>query len=444
MNLKSIFFVIIIPLFLTQPLRAMPVENILNFNNEAGNYLYTPLPSAALEAKRTNSIRELSDQQMTGRYVRTGDMVNLVLENLPDGYEASAIIGFLPMWGNEQGQQEIALAEGENQFDSKQDGPLFVRITLPEGKQDSATKIAVRVKGGSPLPLYVDGETSANEWQAQLSAYSDAPFVQLFGKHSMITLPRDVYHSYPVIDPSETFAVIDRVLDLEDELAGFDDTQPTDVRSLLRQHFLVSFRTPKREQNAFYMYTTDQFIGMLEYNTQDLTNPERLREEWVIWHEVGHTHQQASWTWDSLMEISTNLFSLYVQEQMGKTNRLDVPQEDGTSPREKVEEYLRNRPPNYVSEIGKDNYNDNFIRLVMFDQLRLAYGWELITRIFKHYRMHPLLDDALQSEKVDNFIEVLCQISCNDLRPFLSRWQFHASYEANQKIDTMRLPVRDL
>ncbi len=70
------------------------------------------------------------------------------------------------------------------------------------------------------------------------------------------------------------------------------------------------------------MYASNYFIGMKRDNYADLT--EKLDNEWGIWHETGHTHQQYSWTWDSIGEISVNLFSLYVQEKFGLPSRLNT------------------------------------------------------------------------------------------------------------------------
>jgi hypothetical protein len=413
-----------------------------NFDNRSGRYSFTALPSAEAEMKRMNTIMELSDQQPTGRYVRMGETVRVNVSGMPNGYRASAMVGFRSMYGKSPGQQAAPLRNGSNRFVARQNGPLFIRFTSPNSKPAASTEIDVSIADGKPLPLFVQDRTSMDDWRAQLDNYADAPFVQLVGQHSMITLPRSVYRHAPIADPSTTLAAIAQVLAMQDALAGFDDTKPTDARTPLREHFVVDFRTSPKERTGVYMYATDQFIGMFADNTTDLTDPARLRNEWAIWHEVGHTHQQDSWTWETLVEVSVNLFSLYVQEKLGEPNRLDEPEYDGITPRERAREYLARAARNYVSDPGGKYEELTFVRLVMFDQLKRAYGWNLFTRLFKYYREHPLPYNVSETKKVDEFVVAMCTVSGNDLRPFFEKWGLRASADAYGKIAALRLPVR--
>lgn len=414
-----------------------------HIDNAQGKYTFTSLPSTVVEHERMNTFY-LSDQQPAGRYVHAGDVVDVKVKHLPARYDAKIMLGFLPMWESEIGQQELPLRDGDNRFTAEQDGPLFIRFVAPDEDPNATAELSLSIIGGQPLPLYIDGQTTQDEWRTQLAKYGGAPFVQLLGRYSMITLPREVYREHPVANPSATFAMIDEVLAMEDALAGFDGATPRDVRSPLRQHFVVDFRAP--DDPPYYMYATYQFIGLRPDNSDDLTDPDTLRQEWGVWHELGHVHQQESWTWDSIGEVSANIFSLYVQEKMGLPNRLDVPEEDGRSPREKARDYFAQPARDYLAGEGhqSNEWNSPFIRLVMFDELRQAYGWGLYTEMFKYYREHPLADEATNEEKADQFAVVLCTLTSTDLRQFLNRWGFHLGPQAVRKIDDMHLPARDI
>jgi hypothetical protein len=352
------------------------------------------------------------------------------------------MVGFRPMYGKSPGQQTAPLRNGTNRFVARQNGPLFIRFTSPDSKPAASTEIDVSIADGKPLPLFVQGRTTLADWRAQLDSYADAPFVQLVDGQSMITLPRGVYRRAPIADPSATLATIGQVLDMQDALAGLDGAKPTDARTPLREHFLVDFRTSRKQSQRVYMYATDQFIGMFAGNTTDLTDPARLRNEWAIWHEVGHTRQQASWTWETLAEVSVNLFSLYVQEKMGEPSRLDEPEYDGITPRERAREYLARASRNYISDPDGKYQELTFVRLVMFDQLKRAYGWNLFTRLFRYYREHPLPEDASEVTKIDQFVVTMCKLSGNDLRPFFEKWGLRVSADAYRRIAALRLPVR--
>lgn len=93
----------------------------------------------------------------------------------------------------------------------------------------------------------------------------------------MITLPTRVHNRDPIVDPAETFPVIDAVLDRQNELAGFDGSKSCDRPTRLRMHYLVDFRVSKADREGFYM--SDQFIGMLDDNSAELTDPEKLKRE---------------------------------------------------------------------------------------------------------------------------------------------------------------------
>jgi len=254
-----------------------------------------------------------------------------------------------------------------------------------------------------------------------------------------------VYSEHPVDDPPATFATINEMIDLQNKLAGFDGKTRRDQPTRLRLHYLVDFRVSKEDRERFHMYATDQFIGMLDDNTEELTDPDQLRREWGIWHETGHTHQQNSWTWDALGEVNVNLFSLYVQEAFGQENRLQVNEDEQPSTLEKARDYLEAGANNMLAEVEGDG-DEFFIRLVMFYQLKEAFGWDLFIDLHKHFRAHPLPEDASDQDKADAFVVSMCELTGVDLRPFFDKWGLQASRSAKRKIDAVgyELPEDDL
>jgi hypothetical protein len=340
------------------------------------------------------------------------------IADLPQGVDAALVIGFRPFWGVSQDQQVEGLGQGRTTVTAGQDGPVFLRLT------GAGADVDVSVQGGKPLPLYVDGAMTAGDWQAELAAHPGAEFVQLVGAHALVTLTADAYRRDPIPDPAASFAMIDRVLGLEDDLAGLDGSEPMNAPTPLRQHFIVDFRATAADRANFYMYATDGFIGMLPDNSGDLTDPAKLAQEWAIWHEVGHIRQQYSWTWGSLTEINVNVWSLFVQESLGNTSRL-AGTEDGKSIRAQARDYLGRAggPPDFLD----DDYDTVFIRLVMFDQLARTYGWGLFRSLNQATRSHPLQAGATDQDKVDFFVLKLCLLTGDDLRPFFARWNLRAS-----------------
>lgn len=390
-------------------------------HNVSGNYTLFPMPDASFEQERMGSFR-LWDQQPTGRYIKRGQQVTVTVENLANDLYLAVTVGFRPMWEPSEDQQEIRLDNGETEFVATQDGPIYLKLTSSPESFRSGTAVKVSVIGAHPLPLYVEGQTTTREWERQLEAYRNAPFVQLLSTRSLITLPVEDYRRHPVASPSRSLAAIDQIIGMSDELAGLDGDTPIHMPSPLRHHFLVDFRAP--ENPPFYMYATDEFIGLLSENFTGLTNPEELMTEWGVWHEIGHTYQQRSWTWEAMEEVSVNLFSLYIQENLGQPSRLSIPDEFGETPRQQAAKYIRQGGGNFMLPHSSDQ--EAFTRLVMLEELKNTYGWGLFKKMFRYFREHPQQDvDGRQA--ADSFIIVMSQLSGDDLSPFFKKWGLQTS-----------------
>jgi hypothetical protein len=46
-----------------------------------------------------------------------------------------------------------------------------------------------------------------------------------------------------------------------------------------------------------------------------------INDGWGVWHELGHLHQQ-KWEWNAVGEVTTNIYSLYVQRVFTGQSRL--------------------------------------------------------------------------------------------------------------------------
>lgn len=94
-------------------------------------------------------------------------------------------------------------------------------------------------------------------------------------------------------------------------------------------------------------------------------------------------------------------------------------------------------PPDYLGDDG----NTLFIRLVMFQQLRDAYGWDLFRNLNRATRANPLPAGASDQEKVDYFVRTICDLTGHDLRGFFQRWGLMATDTVLAQIGTLGLPL---
>jgi hypothetical protein len=410
-----------------------------SYDNMAKRFVLPSLPNAADEAKRMDS-DPISDAQPTGLFARKGERLTISVSGLQPGYTLSARIGFPPLWGEHNKQQVVSLGNGSKAFVANNLGPLTFTHNGPVGKAE----VTITVRGASPMPLFIDGTTTRAGWQAQLRNLKRAPFVTLMSQRAMITISMPTYRKNPIADPARSLATIEKVINWQDELAGFDGSAPVHQLTPLRIHYIEDIYAMPAERENFYMYANG-IVGMLDYNVGDLTDPEKLSRLWGIWHETGHLKQQYGWTWNNLTEINVNLFSLYAQEKFGHPSRLRDSEDEGKpSTLKMAQDYLAGEPENYIEESKRENAF--FVRLVMFHQLKQAYGWDVFKRLHKAMRERPGASDASDQDKANRFISAMCVASSHNLVPFFVKWGLRPStdIEVEKTCGKFSLPAGDI
>jgi len=410
------------------------------YDNHQKDYLLVSMTEARTEAKRTHRMI-LCDYQPSGLYVRKGEKITFDVSELDSDYRLSSMIGFKPMWGNHNKTQEDNLNEGVNTVTATQDGTISFIFVKKEGYDVEPVSVEVTVTGGKTFPLYQAGQTEDADWEDDLETMTDAPFVQLVSDKALITLPYQDYMNSPIEDVEASFETIHKVIDWEDELAGFDGSSPENAVTNNRINYLIDLYATPEEAKGFYMYASSYFIGMKKINFTELT--ERLDKEWGIWHETGHTHQQRSWLFGSITEISVNIFSLYTQEKFGLPSRLNtMTGGDKAKPFDNARNYLENSDKNYLV-INKADYSEFFSKLVMFHQLKIVYGWNTFKKLHQHFRKQPYVYDPKETnqDKANKFVYAMCLITKNDLVPFFKKWGLNVDAPTAGKINALRLPL---
>lgn len=411
------------------------------YNNYTKDYTLVSQTEGTIEAERTHRM-VLCDYQPSGLYVKKGERITFNVSGLSDDYDLSSMIGFKTMWGNHNSTQEDLLQDGTNTVTATQDGILSFIFTKTDGYDTKPSSVRVKVKGGRAIPLYQIGRTIDANWQNDLRNMKDAQFVQFVSDKALVTITYNDYLRAPMRDVAASFKTIHAVIDLQDELAGFDNSTLQNMRTRNRQHYLIDLYSTPKEGESFYMYAMNYLIGMKRDNFTDLT--EKLSTEWGIWHETGHTHQQDSWTWDSIGEISVNIFSLYVQEKFGRPSTLAQVQDDETLTNfEKARKYIADPKKNYLVSNEEADYNELFSKLVMFHQLRTVYGWDSIKRLHQYFRKQPYveIEGETDADKANKFIYAMCVVTQNNLIDFFRKWGLNADAATIRKINDQKLPL---
>lgn len=414
------------------------------YDNITKQYTLTSKLEAFRESKRTQR-RVLCDFHPTGLYVRKGEQLTIEVSWLQEPYILRAEIGFKTLWGkNHPPAQQVQLKQGMNTVTAERDGVLV--LTFVNNKADFEPEpqtTTVKINGGEAFPLYQHRVTPEQQWKSQLASLKQSLWVQLVSDKALITIPYKDYLEKPIRNLGNTFDTIHRVLAREEELAGFQGTSAQHAPTRLLTHFIVDMSAPP-EELKFYMYAGTYHIGMKQGNFTELTDPRELSNGWGIWHEIGHTHQQPSWRWGAIGEVSNNVFCLEMKEYFGSPTPFIKKEKQGYDLFENTRRYFATPDRDYNTSTMGD-CNPLFTKLIMFWQLRMAYGWEVHKKLYRYFREHPEMTGKDDQQRVDYYVYVMCLLTGNDLRKFYDTWGLKITDSTRKKIGDMRLamPARD-
>ena len=177
-------------------------------------------------------------------------------------------------------------------------GLIYVEVPADAG----LGSVTIEIKGAVAAPLFVLGETDLDAWRDEIR-HAPAPWAEIAGRNMIVTT--DAREVRGLDDPAAVAEAWDRVLDLSAELAAW----PSAARSS-PERFVVD-----RQISAGYMHSGYPLMAHLDQQA-NLVNTKHLRSEcnWGFYHEVGHNHQVGDWTFDGTVEVTVNLFTLYVYE----------------------------------------------------------------------------------------------------------------------------------
>lgn len=282
--------------------------------------------------------------------------------------------------------------------------------------------IAVRIEGAVAAPRYVLGETDPAAWRNEVR-HAPAPWAEIVGRNMIVTTGASEVRGLD--DPVAVAETWDRVLDLSAELAAW----PASSRSS-PERFVVD-----RQISHGYMHAGYPLMAHLDQQA-NLVNAERLRSEgnWGLFHEVGHNHQRGDWTFDGTLDVTVNLFTLYVYEFLCGVPPTERWRGSHLSRAEWMALYDFDDPD---FELWK---REPFLALIMYAQMQEAFGWEAYRQVFATYRSlsdeeRPKNDD----EKRDQWLVRFSRQVGRDLGPFFETWGVPTSQAARDSIDD--LPV---
>ena len=355
-----------------------------------------------------------SDLQPTGRYVLSGQVLQVEVEaGAPT--TLSLAIGARGPWqafngGAGTDLSVTALVAGTQSITASQDGIVYV---INHSETQTAT---LTVSGGSANPVWVKDRTTSAEFAAQLSQWT-GPVVSFVGERIFADIQRRVIDDMSsrgvVWDAANTVATLDRVLSSTCDVYGLTYAAVGVGRKRAGRVYFSG-----ADSGAGWAFATNQWL-CFQVNTGASETLLAEPDSWGIWHEVGHTFQTPSYTWNGLGEVTVNISSLAIQQRHTGHHRLD----EWPEAKDRISRY-------FAQPVGDRSFDaltneDPFYPLFLFDQLRQSFGegfYPAVDQVYRVRRIRGLSMPSSDQDKKDLFAQVTSQVANRDLGPFFTAW----------------------
>ncbi|WP_404401365.1 M60 family metallopeptidase [Pelagibacterium halotolerans] len=382
-----------------------PTDSFVAFEDNATALSMTLEPNGEAHIYGENYRTSLSPASFrdvpTGIFVEKGDVLKIYLS---EGQDVKAIIGSVSAYKNNANinTSVTSLGPGLNEILVQDDGLLY----LSNDSMDKEAHVTISVPNNTERAIaFTLGTDTYADWVEMLAAHPDARAVELRSEHALMTVTYEQAKLH-IDNPVKTLQTIDRIIELENSLAGISDTGSgiTDGSGVVHQ-FVES-------QHGDWMYATNGYTGYVTNAIKALLNDQKLAHEgWGPWHELGHQHQQSAWMTSNAVEVTVNIYSTYVEYMMGNKARLGKTATDV---------YGNSDDTNKTwDDIGV------FDKVELYNQLHWAFGTDFYRLLHHEYRLLSA-DQApsTDSEKKSLFILTASKISGYDLIPFFEAWRF--------------------
>ncbi|WP_423190782.1 putative mucin/carbohydrate-binding domain-containing protein [Bacillus thuringiensis] len=384
---------------------------------EQEEQVYQLLPKGNVEEMRELHQRRMSfsPYEPTGIYVKPGEEVVIQVEGTQ---QIKAYIGTYSYEKEEP--KQFNLNPGENKISSSNGGLLYFYNYHNTGEVVAKVK-----KGGTTNPLFILGKHTTKDWKRMLAENPDPYAIEMKGENSLLTMhPETVAEHLKQEDPAALLKKHDEIINIEHKISGLSKGGVGVANQGKHSiHFVEDWYTDN------YMYATYYRTAYSKGNLGPVLNLEELTNDgWGPWHEVGHQHQQNTWLWDGLGEVTVNIYSLAVQTTFGHKTRLE-------------QEGRYEAAFAYLGKPDAQEKMDVFEKLVMFWQLHLAYGEQFYPNLHQMYRLlHDTELPKSDEEKKQMFIYMTSKVAGQNLIPFFDKWGLFANDATREKIEKLNLP----
>lgn len=383
-----------------------------------------PGPVSPDAARVTETIRIPAGRHgwhSTGLYAAPGERITVRVADPNARHGLGVLIGAHTdeNWGLDRWERMPAITrrfqiDGPETVVANAFGGLIYILT----SADQGPTIEVTVEGAVQAPFFMLGETSVSDWQASIRNHP-APWAELATDRIVVTVPSEVVRE--LADPTAIMEFWNEVVDACAELAQIPRERARPERMVADQQIVAGY------MHAGYPIMTGLDV---RFNVVDVDFM-RTTGSWGHFHEIGHNHQLSDWTFDGTVEVTVNLFSMYVYEKVLGTGLTDG------HPAIRNREEVLNRLAGYLERgaLFPEWQQDPFLALTMYIQKIEAFGWQSFRDVFAEYEaLAPNERARNDDEKRDQWLVRYSRTVGRNLGPFFEAWGVPTSEQARASI----------
>ena len=393
----------------------------------------TEKPTAYQEADRLGIWYPASDFDALGLYLPPGQSIEIDVGNTRGDSQPKILVGTYSRYKYGDVPSVYDLMPGSNTVTDPQGGLLYLQF-VTEGTPSAEAEVTI--KGASPVPLYVLGESTHEEWLEKLdtTAYENVQFVS---DKTMVVVSKSTALAYKDQDQDFMLRTLDKAFEIQDYISGIDGS--SDLHKPNVHKILITELTEKDPD--FSLAAEEHRILVPTKSLNNIMDPDHMSSAaWGLWHEMGHHHQALNWDWNEVDEVTVNIYSLACLYSFNGT----ITWLKGKDIWDVVAEYLNS--PTEERNFNTDETLGGNGRLAMFRQLWLAFGDEFYIRLHQlaredNAKPHPRIKprDENTDNQMTNFMVLSSLASGYDLTDFFRSWGFALPQEHYDELSELDL-----
>jgi hypothetical protein len=366
---------------------------------------YKPYPNPDMvAAKNKTSSYSLLDNP-TGICITGKDEELIVFAGKMDELVSLRLIDFEKGYAG----TDFLLNEGINRFKPKNKGLLYV---MYHTDNPGAKPVKIHIATGTVNGYYDITKHTAADARKLLNNARGEDF-DILGKYAHVTFPVAMLKQH-CPDMNRLIQVYDSISWLEQRFIGFYKYNRANAN---RMFFHVDYNMPA----GWGAYAISYRTAYQQY--PPLCNAEKLRSTdiWGPAHEVGHVNQtRPGFRWGGMVEVSNNVYSMYVQSSFGNRSRLMDEGDAGYKSR-----YEKGFTGIIAAKVLHSTYEDVFCKLIPFWQLELYRSkvkgqTDFYADVHEQIRLNP--DPVNDGDTQLKFIKICCDVAKEDLTDFFKAW----------------------